>query len=262
VEKGTAVIDVKGDVDGAAWGVPSKVALTAKCHYDLAQKAVTWFAAVIKEQREIGNAEPGLDVVARLRMSLSPVERSEHLTEAQLAGVPLDARPGSDLLAFQSEQSHFRLLHDRRWRAVMDRHDLCVLRFVERGDLIAQCNISELPELESGKQLTLEEFQADIQRGIGKNFRQFLEANQSALDDGRRVLRVVVSGVASDVPIQWVYYHLSDATGRRAALAFTLEAKLVERFAETDRTLAETLEFLPRPQPTKAAQQPRDKKRS
>lgn len=262
VEQRTATIEIKGDVDGAVCGVPAKVTLHAKCNYDLAQKAVTWFAAVIKEQRDIGQAEPGLDVVARLRMSLSPVERSEHLTETQLAGVALDARPGTDLLAFQAERSHFRLLHDRRWRAVLDRHDVCVLRLVDRGDLIAQCNISELPDQEAGKQITLEEFQADIQRGIGKNFGQFLEAHQSTRDDGRRVLRVVVSGMASEVPIQWVYYQLSDATGRRAALAFTLEAKLVERFAENDRTLAETVEFLPRPQPAKAAQQPRDKNRS
>jgi hypothetical protein len=109
--------------------------------------------------------------------------------------------------------------------------------------------------------MSLEEFQADIQRALGQSFGQFLEATQNTRDDGRRVLRVVVSGTASEVSIQWVYYHLSDATGRRAALAFTLEGKLVERFAENDRTLADTFEFLRRPEPTEA-QTPLDKERS
>jgi len=197
VENGIATMEVKGSIDGAVGGIPSKIALHARAQWDVAKRTITWFAAVIKEQRSIGQAEPGLDVVARLRMTISAVERSEHLSEAALAGVSLEARPGCELLAYQAERSHFRLFHDRRWRAVLDRHDVSILRLIDRGDLLAQCNISELPDQEPGKQMSLEEFQADIQRAIGQSFGQFLEATQNTRDDGRRVLRVVVSGTAS-----------------------------------------------------------------
>ena len=68
--------------------------------------------------------------------------------------------------------------------------------------------------------------------------------------------------MASEIPIQWVYYHISDDQGRRAALAFTFESKLVERFAEADRTLVETFQFTPRRQPTEARRPEDDAARS
>jgi hypothetical protein len=156
------------------------------------------------------------------------------------------------LLSFQAEKSGFRLIHDRRWRSMLDRRDLCVFRFVDRGDLIAQCNISELPQAEAGKQLSLEAFQADVQRSLGDSFREIVEASRSTTEDGKQVLRVLVAGTASEIPIHWIYYHLSDDEGRRAAIAFTLEAKLVERFAEADRTLIETFQFTDQPKPEEA----------
>ena len=48
-----------------------------------------------------------------------------------------------------------------------------VLRFVDSGDLLAQCNISDLTPLPTGKQVGLEAFQQDVRRAIGERFEQF-----------------------------------------------------------------------------------------
>jgi hypothetical protein len=135
---------------------------------------------------------------------------------------------------------------------MLDRPDLCVLRCVDRGDLLAQCNISPLPDLAPGQHLSLEEFQAEVLRSLSERSGQIIEANQSDGEGGLRVLRVVAAGNVAEIPIQWVYYHLSSEKGRRVSLAFTLESKLVERFAEADRTLVDTFEFTPRPEPQEA----------
>ncbi len=262
VEGEVALIEVSGTIDGAVGGVASEIKLKAKCNYDISRRLITWFAATIREKRAIGHAEPGFDVAARLRVAVTPIDASEHLGDAQLAALPLDEQPGNGLVSFRAQRSYFRLIHDRRWRSMLDRYDLCVFRFVDRGDLVAQCNISELPELEPGKQLSLEELQADVQRSLGDNFGQIVEATKWTTDDGKRVLRVVASGLASEISIQWIYYHVSNDKGRRAALAITLESKLMERFAESDRTLVETFEFLPRPQPTEAKKTTTEKTRS
>jgi len=262
VEGKIALIEVSGTIDGAVGGVASEMKLRAKCSYDVSCKLVTWFAATIREKRAIGHAEPGFDVAARLRVAVKRTDGSEHLSDVRLAALPLDDQPAGGLVSFQAQRSYFRLIHDPRWRSMFDRNDLCVFRFVDRGDLVAQCNISELPALEAGKQLSLEELQADVQRSLGDNFGQIDEATKWTTDDGKRVLRVVAAGLASEISIQWIYYHVSNDEGRRAALAITLESKLVERFAEADRTLVETFEFLPRPQPTEAKKTTADKARS
>lgn len=252
VQDGVATIEISGDVEGAVGGVSSKIELRAKSNYDLNRKLITWFAIAMRENRAIGHAEPGFDVTARLRVAIAPLAESEKLTDARLAGLTLEADPGTELLSFKAEKSGFQLIHDRRWRSMMDRRDLCVFRLVDQGDLIAQCNISELPEAAAGNRMSLEAFQADVQTTLGDSFGQVVEASRSTTEDGKRVLRVLAAGTTSEIPILWIYYHLSNNEGRRAALAFTLEAKLVERFAEADRTLIETFRFTDQPQPEEA----------
>ncbi len=252
VEGQTAIIEISGNVEGAVGGVSSEIEFRAKSNYDLSQNLITWFAVAMREKRAIGHAEPGFEVTARLRVTIAPLAKSEKLTDAYLTELPLEASPGAGLLSFQAEKARFQLIHDRRWRSMLDRRDLCVLRLVDRGDLIAQCNISELPESEPGKQMSLEAFQADVQRSLGDKFGQIVEGSKSTTEDGKCVLRVLVAGMESEIPIQWVYYHVSNDAGRRAAIAFTLETKLVERFAEADRTLIETFQFADQPEPIEA----------
>ena len=206
----------------------------------------------VNEKRSIGHAEPGFDVVSQVRVAIEPINKSDPLTEKSVAGLPLDVNAASTLLTFDTAKSYFRMLLDRRWRVLTDRHDITILRLIDRGDLIAQCNLASLPELPAGRQLSLEELQDDIKQSLEKNAPQFVEATQAIDDDGLRVLRVVVVGQVAELPIQWAYYHLSNNAGRRASFVFTLESSLIERFAEIDRALTGTFQFLPRPTPTES----------
>ena len=62
------------------------------------------------------------------------------------------------------------------------------------------------------------------------------------------MLRVAVDGVvhgkSADLPICWIYYHVADEKGRQAALTFTVEQKLMEQFAESDRAVIDSLRFV------------------
>jgi hypothetical protein len=105
--------------------------------------------------------------------------------------------------------------------------------------------------------LSIETLQADIQRSLAKSFGQFIEAKQFKTERELRALRVVAAGLASDLPIQWIYYHLTDAQGHQAAVVFTLDAKLVERFGGEDQTLIAGLEIVPN-SPAKNGADPSD----
>ena len=133
------------------------------------------------------------------------------------------------------------MLHDGRWKVMVDRPESLVMRMIDQGDLIGQCNASRLPEMPDGKQLSLEQFKSDVRQALGESFGQLLDSTRLSTDDGRVVLRVVVNGTASGLAVNWVYYHVSDAAGRRASLVFTFEAGLASRFAEADIKLIKAL---------------------
>ncbi|MCA9153851.1 MAG: hypothetical protein KDA38_03655 [Planctomycetales bacterium] len=253
VENDVAIIDIGGAVSGAVGGVASEIECKAKLNFDLKSQQITWLAMSIQEDRAIGHAEAGFKVTARLRMAIADSSDNDsvpELADDSLANLPIAYNLGSELLQFQSQPGGFRLLHDRRWRLMGDEAKLAVMRMVDQGDLIAQCNISNLPAFSLGKQLTLEAFHADIEKSLGDQFMQFTEASESLNQQQLRVLKCVATGNSSGLPIVWVYYHLSNDAGRRLAIGFTLEDRLLEQFAEADQVLVNSLEFTERATPS------------
>ncbi len=132
-----------------------------------------------------------------------------------------------------------------------DDSKLAVFRLLDRGELVAQCNISAVPA-DSSKGVNLAEFQKDVQSSLGKNFGQFINASQSTGDAGYKILRVVVHGNVSKLPIEWVYYLIADDHGQRVSMAFTLEESLVDRFAQADRALVNAVQLPLAGKPTAA----------
>lgn len=256
IEDNLAFMELKGTVSGSVSGVPSDLEVTAKYNFDLKLQQITWLAMSIHENRSIGHAEPGFDVTARIRTSIAPLENSPELADEVVNHLPLNAEPGATFLTSLAAEGHFRLVYPRSWKVMVDRHDVTVMRFLDHGEMIAQCNLSKLADAPAGKLLSIDTLQADIQRSLDKNFGQFVEAKQFQTDRGLRALRVVAAGMASELPIQWIYYHLTDPKGRQAAIVFTLDAKLVERFGAEDHTLVSAFEIVPPPEtkePTAAA---------
>ncbi|MEX0820294.1 MAG: hypothetical protein WD070_11910, partial [Pirellulaceae bacterium] len=234
VESDVAIVDMAGKVSGAIDGVASDITLRAKYNFNLRSRQITWLAMSIREDRAIGHATPGFEVTARVRVEINDQPSSPELSVSLLNQLPLDLNSGSTLLRLDSAPGGFGLLHARNWHVMVDRHDVTILRMIDQGELIAQCNLSSLPDLAAGKRVQLPEFQADIERALGKSFGQFVEASQQKNESGHRVLRAVVSGLASELPIQWIYYHISDDEGRQTAVVFTMDAKIVEKFAGAD----------------------------
>jgi hypothetical protein len=248
VEDQTAFLEMSGTVSGSVGGAASDLDVNAKVNFDLSQRRITWLAMSIQESRAVGHAEPGFEVTARVRVSISSLASSPELSDEIVAALPLKADDGSTLLTCTSADKAFQFTYPRAWRVMVDRFDVTVLRYVDRGELIAQCNLSRLPDAAPGKMLSMESFQADIQKSLAKNFGQFVEAKQFETARGLRALRVVVAGLASELPIQWIYYHLTDDDGRQASLVFTMDGKVAERFGGEDQSLISALEILPIPQ--------------
>lgn len=238
-----AMMELEGHVTGAVGGIATDFDLRAKYNLDARRKYVTWLALGFKEKRAIGHAAPGYDATGRVRISAAPLSASTMLADDLLKEFSLELDAGSTLLTHDSHEGGFQLIHDRRWHIMTDQRDATVLRLIDGGDLIAQCNISRLRDLPEGKQLALEAYQEEVAKALGNSAQQVVDANQSTTDSGLRQLRIVVAGAVQEVPVQWTYYHLADEKGRNATLVFTMDARLVERFAELDRSMVSSIQL-------------------
>jgi hypothetical protein len=243
VSNGVGELAIQGTLDGSAAGVATEIQLSGKLHFDVAHQQPFALAAVIKEKRSSGEIAPGLDVVAKLQLQITPAGDATQLSDKSLAGVELAADGKEPPLAYESAESEFTFLYEPRWRLTRTQPDSAVMRLVDRGEVVAQCNLSVLPKVESPAAITLETFQKEVQQSLGKHFGYLERAGQRQTATGLRLLDVVAGGNVSDVPITWHYFLLIGEAGERAAISFTMEDALADRFGEADQLVVEQFRF-------------------
>ena len=172
VQDGTAEITIDGTLGGAINGVASDIELKGKLLFDVEHRVPKSLLLAIKEQRGIGNVGPGLDVVAKLKLTLTPMLESKLLTPEIIQAAKLPDSDQTPLLEYVSLAKGYRFQYDRRWHITREEPDLVVMRFVDRGDLVAQCNVA--PSTKSiDKPVELTQFQNDVQTALGKLFSKF-----------------------------------------------------------------------------------------
>jgi hypothetical protein len=239
-----AKIELGGTIHGGINGIETEIEIKARYQYDFKLGRLIWFAGQIKEKRPIGHVGPGIEATSLVETYIRPWADATDLGDESLAGLTLDATPETTLLTHTPANGEFSLSYDRRWHLITDERNVSVLRLIDRGELVGQVNVSPLPAKKPGDALTLTELQGDIQRNLGKAFGQFVKAGQSTDAQNRRVLRVEAIGKTGDLDVRWVYYYVADEQGRNAALAFTLEESLVEKFGKADEPIVAGLKLL------------------
>jgi hypothetical protein len=247
IEQNLAVVELVGQLSGSTGGVPSDISLSATYTFDLSARRMASLALAIDEKRAISSAEPGFEVAARIEVTIDALERSEALGDNELAALSREPAGSALLLSHAAGDAGLRLLHSRRWRLMYENDATAVFRLIERGDVLAQCNLHRLPELPPGKRPTLDEFKADVQKSLGESFGKIEEAAGDTTAAGCRRLRVTVSGVISEVPIRWIYFHLADESGRQASCIFTLRQENLQQLADDDLRITGSLAPADRP---------------
>jgi hypothetical protein len=243
VANGVAEITLEGTLGGAINGVSSDIELKGKLLFNVDRKLFKSVVLAIKEQRGIGNVGPGLDVVAKLKLTIQPVDESKLLTATVVQNAQLPTSDEAPALEYVSTAKGYRFQYDWRWHITREEPDLVVMRFVDRGDLIAQCNVAPSTKALE-KAVDLAQFQNDVQTALGKLFGNFERASERTTDSGLRILTSIASGSAQDLTIQWRYYLAHDKQGRGLGVIFTMEQALAKQFNDNDKQIVESVEFL------------------
>lgn len=246
VENGKAAIDISGELSGTVNSVPTKLEIRGNYQVSMGSQAalVTWVGLVIKEQRSISEAEPGFQITARIKLLRAEAKTGLSTSADALRKLAAADEDGRWLVSLSSKHGNYSMLADRRWTMFIDGGEEAILRMVENNMVIAQCNITRLNPLDKGQQLTLEGLQSEIRRSLGNGFEAFVESSEKVTASGLRLVRVVAIGSREDVPIQWVYAHLSNDAGSRIALVYAMGGTVTDKFAAADEQMTASFRIL------------------
>jgi hypothetical protein len=246
-----AKVTVSGTVTGATAGCSGKVELHGWYLFDLKAKLLSGAELDQTEDRTVGPVSPGMKVSAKTVVARAKATDSEGLTQEAASAVPLDPPAALTQLRFRSPWN-VELTHDRDWHVFQQNPQIAVLRLIEHGSLIAQCNLTPLRAAAPGEHVTVNQFQDDIRTSLGPRFKSIEKAEQVPTGDDRFLYRVAVAGEANKIPINWIYYLCAAANGSQTSSVFAVDSTLLKRLGDRDLEMMKSLKFTDAPSPVQA----------
>jgi hypothetical protein len=241
-----AKVIVTGMVTGASAGSSGKVELHGWYLFDLKAKLLTHAELDQTEERTVGPVSPGLKVSAKTVVARAASSNSEGLTQEAASAVPLDPPIVLTRLRFRAPWN-IEVTHDRDWHIFQQNPQIAVLRLIDQGSLIAQCNLTPIRAATAGQHVSVNQFQDDIRTSLGPRFKSIEKAEQIPTDDGRFLYRVAVAGEANKSPITWIYYLCAASNGSQTSSVFAVDSSLSKRLGDRDLEMMKSLKFTDSP---------------
>ncbi|TWT80068.1 hypothetical protein CA13_14810 [Planctomycetes bacterium CA13] len=240
-----ARLQLRGNIDGSVDGVPTTIRIVGKMTFDRTAGVTTWLAIAVHETREISKAEPGFDIATTIKMVRKPLDKPIAMN-SQPTAIEIESPIPAERLYVQlrSGSIGFSSLMDRRWRMMSDKPGLVMMRMIDNDQSIAQCDFRQLSRLDENKPWTIEQFQREIRKTLGEQWREFVSATERESEMGLRVMSLHARGAVEEVPIEWVIQHYSDDSGQRVLATFTMEANAAKTFGGSDVQLSSTMNWI------------------
>ena len=252
---GQARVEFKGRAEGARLGAVTEITFSGHLLYDLDQKLITAVDLTHAEKGAIGTITPGIDSEVRVLIERSLAARDGALTEEFAESVPLEP-PGDRLpLRLDAPSWGLQLFHSRGWHVFHANFDsdprVVILRLVDEGTLICQCNFSPVADAAPGEHTPLDEYEDSIQQSLGPQFKAIVARDEIPTPDGRKIFRVTTQGKfeipqggeTKEYPMSWIYYLCVAPSGKQVSFVFAVEPSMKERLAGQDRQIVESLQF-------------------
>lgn len=239
-----ATLKISGEVSGAITGAAATIQVEGTVQFDLQARYMTSARWIQKEKRSVSTVSPGMDVTVTVEWVRGP-ETAATISNARLAEIPLDPPPISKLLLFDSQYWKASLIHDRHWYVFQEIPEVAVLRLVENGALISQCNIARIGKAEPGQHVSPEKFESDIRASLGDQFESIVDRQETDSASGNYILRISAAGKANELAMIWIYYLCAAEDGRQISFVFAVEGSHVEDLQGRDLSMVESLEFKP-----------------
>ena len=240
----SARILLKGTVAGSVLGGPGSMECEGQLIFDRTEELVTRLELNRRERRDPGPVEAGLDVKSSLVVVRRRVPVPTELADAALAAAPLDLAPERQLLQFISPDGKFDLLHDRHWHLYWDDPKLAVLKRIDHGKVVAQCNLTAGPFAGKGKHQDVNQFRDELRQALKQRFIRFLGAGEvDGEAEGGFRYKVAVQGREGELGVLWYYYLLASPEGDQWLATFTLAEADAQVFGDQDLQMIGSLRW-------------------
>lgn len=238
-----AKVTIHGSIKGATDGASTEIKLSGHYLFDLKRDFVTQLELEQKEKRSVGPVTPGIDIVASVRLKRGLSAAVGPLDDATVATIPLEMDESLLMLELRTPWN-LRFQHGRGWHVFHQSGQVAVLRLLDKGSLIAQCNISKITDAKPGRHTSEEQFQKDIRSALGEKLKEISQAELLTRDDKEFRYRVTAIGESNGLAMTWLYYLCADQSGHQVAFVFAVETKLLDRLSNRDLGMIQSLQFL------------------
>jgi hypothetical protein len=240
----SARVKLAGSIRGAALGGEGLITCDGSLTFDRKAARLSQLTLHRNEKRQPGPVEAGLEIKSTLTVARQAIETPPELADAALAGLPAEPQPELEGLLYLAPDGKYSIRHDRDWHIFAADTRQTVLKWLDHGELVAQCNLAAGPHAGKGRHQDLGQFRDDIRRALDTRFVRILEVGEieGPPDAGFRY-RVAVEGHEGGVSIVWIYYLLASPEGDQLLVTFTLGASQAKQFADQDLRLVGTLEW-------------------
>jgi len=242
-----AMVQIVGDSQGAYLGTYSEMVINAKYQFDMRVGRINWVGMLLEEKRSVGHVVPGVDVKARLQVQISPLDAPTNLTDETIKALNLNPNEGVLRLRYENAKGPWRFHHPRSWYMIEDQPTKTLLRMLDKGNLVAQCNIVAMPKTDPKTPTTLRKFTEELVKGLEKNSTKVVAADETINSAGYHELHVILDGIVKaekEVPLRWVYFLLTDKNGYQAVIVFVIEAEQLSQFGDSDEKILDSFRMI------------------
>jgi len=240
-----ARVQIVGDSQGAYFGTFSEMTINAQYQFDLQTGRVNWVGMLLEEKRSVGHVVPGVDVKAQLQVKISPLDTPNNLTDETVKAFNLNPNEAVLRLRYENAKGPWRFHHPRSWYMIEDQPSKTLLRMLDKGNLVAQCNIVAMPRTDPRTPTSLRKFTEDLVKGLEKNSPRVVAADETFNSAGYHELRVILDGkVEREMQLRWVYFLLTDRNGYQTVIVFVIEADQLPQFGDSDEKILDTFRMI------------------
>jgi len=244
LDEESARVRLLGSIRGAALGGEGSMACDGTFHFDRKANRVDRLSLRRAETRRSGPIEAGLDLKSVLTVDRTPIRPARPLDDDAFLADAVKPGSGRDLLLFHGPAGKYNLLHDRDWHVYWDDARQVVLKRLDRGELVAQCNLAEGPNAGKGRHQDLAQFRDDLRKALGERFVKIVgQGEVEGHPAGGFRYKVTVQGRQGDAGVLWHYYLIAGPEGDQLIATFTLGLAQQAQFADQDLKLIGSLEW-------------------
>lgn len=241
IERNHAIITLSGDLEGISKGSTLKATLAAGLVYSLEGKHFTGCTWRYRENKEQGPLNPAAEVESEISVTWKHNLAVVEVTDGKASTIPATPPPALLMLEFRDAANRFAFTYERGWGVVSKTEKQAVLRLLDRGELIAQMNLTPFQQVKPGEHVSLDEIEKLVQQAPGFKLDKVLEKTNVEAAPGFWIGKVSTTGEASELPMQQIVYAIAGPRGDQVLLSFTVEIEHAGKLAGRDLSLVKTV---------------------